>query len=59
MNYRERMFLPKLLRIEEFDSSKEPFQTFDKLVGWRNLFVHHKGKKYPWDGYNSRTSLGS
>src|SRR5439155_11137514 len=42
-------FLPKLLGKAGFESGTEPFQSFDRLVGWRNDLIHYKRRREEWN----------
>lgn len=43
--------LPRLLGKQGFDAGAEPFQTFAKLVRWRNALVHYKERVGQWAGW--------
>lgn len=45
------LFLPKMLKGCCFDQGSEPFQSFSKLIKYRNGLVHYKGKKECWEGF--------
>lgn len=42
------LFLPKIIGKTTFDQGTEPFQSFGKLLKYRNELVHYKGKKESW-----------
>jgi len=42
------LFLPKLAGLEGFDPGTEPFQSFSKLISFRNRLVHYKERTEPW-----------
>lgn len=57
------LFLPKMLKGCCFDQGSEPFQSFSKLIKYRNALVHYKGKREYWEGFeqgepNFLTTLG-
>ena len=43
------LFIPKLLYTESFDISKEPYQSFSKLIKFRNKLVHYKKQTEEWE----------
>jgi hypothetical protein len=46
------LFLSKILgKTDTFNKGEEPYQTFTKIVKWRNALVHFKGKDDEWRGY--------
>jgi hypothetical protein len=45
------LFYPKLMSVEPFDPAREPFQSFKRLVGIRNVPVHYKERREGWRGY--------
>jgi len=48
------LFLPKLLEKATFDQGAEPFQSFGKLIRYRNELVHYKGRKESWANFEKR-----
>lgn len=42
------LFLPKILGKTTFDQGAEPFQSFGKMIRYRNELVHYKGRKESW-----------
>ncbi len=42
------LFLPKILGKATFNQGSEPFQSFGKLIKYRNELVHYKGRKESW-----------
>ena len=42
------MFLPRLLGGAGFDAGAEPFQTFAKLIKYRNALVHYRRRRESW-----------
>ena len=44
-------FLPKILENTTFDQGSEPFQSFSKLIKYRNELVHYKGRKESWESF--------
>jgi hypothetical protein len=45
------LFLPKILENTTFDQGSEPFQSFSKLIKYRNELVHYKGRKESWESF--------
>ena len=45
------LFLPKISGNATFVQGAEPFQSFSKLIKYRNELVHYKGKKESWEGF--------
>jgi len=45
------LFLPRILGNTTFDQGAEPFQSFSKLIKYRNELVHYKGRKESWEGF--------
>lgn len=45
------LFLPKFIGRDSFDQGQEPFQSFSRLVKFRNELVHYKGKKEHWESF--------
>lgn len=45
------LFLPKLLGTSTFDQGTEPFQSFAKLIKYRNALLHYKGIKESWESF--------
>ena len=43
------LILPQLVGNSKFDPGKEPFQSFSKMIKYRNKLVHYKGIKEEWD----------
>ena len=43
------LLLPSLVGKPGLDPSREPFQSFDELVGYRDKLVHAKPKVEPWE----------
>lgn len=43
------LFLPKLLGTSGFEPGNEPFQSFARLIKYRNGIVHYKGRKEGWN----------
>lgn len=39
------LFLPKLRQTEGFDPGKEPFQSFNRMIKFRNSLTHYRPKK--------------
>ena len=46
------LYLPKMLNLNGFDPGKQPFQSFSRLLKYRNELVHYKGQKEEWIGWN-------
>lgn len=42
------LFLPKVLGFSGFNPGSEPFQSFAKLLGYRNYLIHYKELKEKW-----------
>ncbi len=42
------LMLPSLKQRPAFKAGAEPFQSFDKVVRYRNSLVHYKAHKEPW-----------
>lgn len=42
------LYLPNMLNLHGFDPGKEPFQSFSRLLKYRNKLVHYKGKREEW-----------
>jgi hypothetical protein len=42
------LFLPKILGLSGFELGCEPFQSFSKLLKYRNELIHYKGLKEKW-----------
>ncbi len=45
------LFLPKILEKQSFDQGSEPFQSFSRLIKFRNELIHYKGRKEEWEGF--------
>ena len=45
------LFLPKILGEMSFDQGSEPFQSFSKLIKYRNELIHYKGRQEEWEGF--------
>jgi hypothetical protein len=45
------LFLPKILGKNTFDQGSEPFQSFSKLIRYRNKLIHYKGKEEEWKSF--------
>ncbi len=45
------LFLPKILGKMSFDQGSEPFQSFLRLIKYRNELIHYKGRKDEWEGF--------
>lgn len=46
------LLLPILMGNEKtFNKGEEPYQSFSKIIKWRNKLVHFKGKTDEWKGY--------
>jgi len=43
------LFLPKIIGSSSFDQGAEPFQSFSKLIKYRNDLIHYKGIKEEWE----------
>ncbi|MGO9112504.1 MAG: hypothetical protein ACLP9L_25010 [Thermoguttaceae bacterium] len=39
------LFLPKIRGLKGFDAGKEPFQSFKRMVSFRNVLTHYRPKK--------------
>ena len=42
------LFLPKIIGLSGFDPGREPFQSFSRLLKYRNDLIHYKGLKEKW-----------
>lgn len=42
------LFLPKVLGLAGFGPSREPFQSFSRLLKYRNDLIHYKGLREKW-----------
>ncbi|MCK4789844.1 MAG: hypothetical protein KAV87_39255 [Desulfobacteraceae bacterium] len=45
------LFLPKILGKTTFNQGSEPFQSFGKLIKYRNELVHYNGRKESWESF--------
>ena len=45
------LFLPKVLGKMTFNQGSEPFQSFSKLIKYRNQLIHYKGRSEKWEGF--------
>lgn len=45
------LFLPKILGKITFNQGSEPFQSFSKLIKYRNELIHYKGRSEKWEGF--------
>jgi hypothetical protein len=45
------LLLPKILGKKSFDQGSEPFQSFSKLIKYRNELIHYKGRSEEWEGF--------
>lgn len=45
------LFLPKIMGNTTFEQGSEPFQSFSKLIKYRNELVHYKGRKESWETF--------
>jgi len=42
------LLLPRVLGADGFNTSREPYQGFSKLIALRNGLIHYRGKEEPW-----------
>ena len=53
------LFLPKIRELKGFDPGKEPFQSFNRMVKFRNLLTHYRPKKEEGPAFAVPTFLAS
>jgi hypothetical protein len=53
------LFLPKIQELEGFDPGEEPFQSFNRMVRFRNSLTHYRPKKESGPAFAVPTFLGS
>jgi hypothetical protein len=53
------LFLPKIQKLEGFDPGKDPFQSFSRMVKFRNFLTHYRPKKESGPGFAVPTFLAS